>query len=61
MRRLLLCWVGPHAYSVVRCSEGGIFNCKLKFPESYPDRPPKMKFVTPIWHPNGEDRIRSLP
>jgi hypothetical protein len=33
-------------------SEGGIFNCKLKFPESYPDNPPKMKFVTPIWHPN---------
>ena len=33
-------------------SEGGIFNCKLKFPETYPDRPPKMKFVTPIWHPN---------
>ena len=33
-------------------SEGGIFNAKMKFPEDYPDKPPKMKFVTPIWHPN---------
>mmetsp|Transcript_10901 Transcript_10901/g.26697 ORF Transcript_10901/g.26697 Transcript_10901/m.26697 type:complete len:170 (-) Transcript_10901:437-946(-) len=32
--------------------EGGIFNAKLIFPPQYPDRPPKMKFVTPIWHPN---------
>ena len=38
--------------SLSKNSEGGIFNCKLKFPESYPDNPPKMKFVTPIWHPN---------
>jgi hypothetical protein len=33
-------------------SEGGIFNCKLIFPPTYPERPPKMKFTTPIWHPN---------
>mmetsp|Transcript_27999 Transcript_27999/g.56399 ORF Transcript_27999/g.56399 Transcript_27999/m.56399 type:complete len:169 (+) Transcript_27999:50-556(+) len=32
--------------------EGGIFNCKMIFPPTYPERPPKMKFVTPIWHPN---------
>ena len=32
--------------------EGGIFNCKMIFPETYPDQPPKMKFVTPVWHPN---------
>uniref|UniRef100_A0A7S0QVK3 UBC core domain-containing protein n=1 Tax=Cryptomonas curvata TaxID=233186 RepID=A0A7S0QVK3_9CRYP len=32
--------------------EGGIFNCKLIFPPTYPERPPKMKFTTPIWHPN---------
>eukprot|EP00960_Hanusia_phi_P028770 747591-Hanusia_phi.AAC.7 len=25
-----------------------------RFVPSYPDRPPKMKFITPIWHPNGE-------
>jgi hypothetical protein len=36
-------------------SEGGIFNAKLIFSSMYPDRPPKMKFVTNIWHPNGDD------
>ncbi len=34
-------------------SEGGIFNCKMLFPMEYPERPPKMRFTTPIWHPNG--------
>lgn len=35
------------------CSEGGFFNCTLEFPNEYPDLPPVMRFVTPIWHPNG--------
>jgi hypothetical protein len=35
------------------CSEGGFFNCILEFPNEYPDLPPVMRFVTPIWHPNG--------
>ena len=38
--------------NVGKFSEGGIFNCKLIFPPTYPERPPKMKFTTPIWHPN---------
>ncbi|CAG0924932.1 unnamed protein product [Notodromas monacha] len=32
--------------------EGGIFKAQLVFPEEYPLRPPKMKFLTEIWHPN---------
>ncbi|EFA79905.1 hypothetical protein PPL_06725 [Heterostelium album PN500] len=32
--------------------EGGIFQLSLNFNESYPDQPPKIKFVTPIFHPN---------
>ncbi|KAH0814076.1 hypothetical protein GEV33_008717 [Tenebrio molitor] len=32
--------------------EGGFFKCHLYFPKEYPLRPPKMKFVTEIWHPN---------
>ncbi|EKX48035.1 ubiquitin-conjugating enzyme Ubc14 [Guillardia theta CCMP2712] len=32
--------------------EGGIFSARLSFPENYPDKPPSMKFLTPIWHPN---------
>jgi len=50
-----VCWprlVGATINRFSRYSEGGIFNCKLKFPEAYPDRPPKMKFTTNIWHPN---------
>ena len=33
---------------------GGFFRALLKFPRDYPHSPPKMKFETPIWHPNSE-------
>jgi len=32
--------------------EGGFFTAHLIFPRDYPQRPPTMKFVTDIWHPN---------
>ena len=32
--------------------EGGIFNIEIKIPAQYPFEPPKMKFITKIWHPN---------
>ncbi|XP_042907899.1 ubiquitin-conjugating enzyme E2 G1 [Parasteatoda tepidariorum] len=32
--------------------EGGFFKAHLYFPKEYPLRPPKMKFITEIWHPN---------
>ena len=35
-------------------SEGGYFKAHLLFPKEYPQRPPKMKFITDIWHPNGK-------
>ncbi|CAB3403639.1 unnamed protein product [Caenorhabditis bovis] len=31
---------------------GGMFTLEIKIPESYPFSPPKIKFVTKIWHPN---------
>ncbi|XP_064392538.1 ubiquitin-conjugating enzyme E2 G1-like [Halichondria panicea] len=34
--------------------EGGYFKAHLIFPKEYPQRPPKMKFITEIWHPNVE-------
>lgn len=34
--------------------EGGYFKAHLMFPKEYPQRPPKMKFITEIWHPNVE-------
>lgn len=35
-------------------SEGGFFKAHLTFPEEYPQRPPKMVFISEIWHPNIE-------
>lgn len=32
--------------------EGGIFEGVLNFPKEYPNNPPKLKFITNIYHPN---------
>ncbi|KAJ5073183.1 hypothetical protein M0811_08440 [Anaeramoeba ignava] len=32
--------------------EGGIFRATLAFPDNYPNYPPKMKFISEMWHPN---------
>jgi ubiquitin-conjugating enzyme (huntingtin interacting protein 2) len=32
--------------------EGGKFYVDIIVPENYPFVPPKMKFVTKLWHPN---------
>lgn len=32
---------------------GGFFRARLSFPTEYPHRPPKMKFESPIFHPNS--------
>lgn len=32
--------------------EGGLFNLELFLPEEYPMVPPKVRFVTKIYHPN---------
>jgi ubiquitin-protein ligase len=34
------------------CYEGGLFKLYLEFPQNYPEDPPKIKFVTKIYHPN---------
>ena len=31
--------------------EGGVFEIDIVIPKGYPFEPPKMKFVTKIWHP----------
>ncbi|KAG0371193.1 MAG: ubiquitin-conjugating enzyme/RWD-like protein [Linnemannia gamsii] len=32
--------------------EGGFFKAKMTFPDEYPLMPPKLKFLTPMYHPN---------
>ncbi|KAM3176054.1 hypothetical protein ACTXT7_007284 [Hymenolepis weldensis] len=32
--------------------DGGCFKAVLEFPQDYPNRPPKMQFITDMWHPN---------
>ncbi|KAG7562824.1 hypothetical protein FFLO_01779 [Filobasidium floriforme] len=32
--------------------EGGFLKARLTFPEEYPLLPPKMRFLTDMWHPN---------
>ncbi|KAI0688493.1 ubiquitin-conjugating enzyme [Cytidiella melzeri] len=32
--------------------EGGFFKARLTFPEDFPIQPPKLRFITPMWHPN---------
>ncbi|XP_064481633.1 ubiquitin-conjugating enzyme E2-22 kDa-like [Ornithodoros turicata] len=32
--------------------EGGTFVLEIQVPETYPFNPPKVRFITKIWHPN---------
>ena len=36
--------------------EGGVFELEVKIPQDYPYKPPSVKFVTYVYHPNiGSD------
>ncbi|CAK4075650.1 unnamed protein product [Aphanomyces euteiches] len=32
--------------------EGGFFKARLEFPSDFPNMPPKMTFISDMWHPN---------
>ena len=35
-------------------TQGGYFKTQLRFPQDYPNSPPEMRFVCPMWHPNSK-------
>lgn len=48
----LLCWEGTIEGPSGTPYEGGVFRINITLPSEYPFVPPKMKFVTRVWHPN---------
>jgi ubiquitin-conjugating enzyme E2 G1 len=32
--------------------EGGFFKARMSFPKDYPLMPPKLRFISEMWHPN---------
>ncbi|XP_012255368.1 ubiquitin-conjugating enzyme E2 T-like [Athalia rosae] len=38
--------------------EGGLFQLEVEIPESYPFEPPRLKFLTPVYHPNIDESGR---
>lgn len=39
--------------------EGGVFKAHLTFPREYPQKPPKMQFISEMWHPNSKYIIKT--
>ena len=40
--------------------ENGIFRVEIKIPDDYPFCPPKMRFITKIWHPNVSSQTGAI-
>ncbi|EFN59268.1 hypothetical protein CHLNCDRAFT_19318, partial [Chlorella variabilis] len=48
LQKLIGCLKGPRDTSF----EGGIFYVNIELDDQYPFVPPKMRFITKVWHPN---------
>ena len=40
--------------------EGGVFEIDIIIPKQYPFEPPKMKYITKVWHPNVSSQTGAI-
>lgn len=40
--------------------EGGVWRVDIVLPKNYPFEPPKMKYITPLWHPNVSSQTGAI-
>ncbi|KAI9095886.1 putative UBC5-E2 ubiquitin-conjugating enzyme [Phlyctochytrium arcticum] len=48
-------WTGRLVAPEESAYKGGVFKITIDFPTDYPFKPPTVKFVTKIYHPNVDD------
>lgn len=37
--------------------EGGVFSLRITFGDQYPEKPPRIRFTSEVFHPNGTRRV----
>ena len=57
MTELMGCFQGPPGTPY----EGGTFEVDIKIPNEYPFKPPVMRFITKIYHPNVSSQTVCQP
>ena len=53
-------WKGQIKGPEGTCYDGGVFVVDIKIPKDYPFSPPKMHFITKVWHPNVSSQTGAI-